>query len=124
MKLILRKAKILPGEKERKKPKKSQEKKKVCHQHRRLQALALLFTQLLSTSPGAERQLQPMQDCMCRQSLIPLWIITEPKLRGSAVYSCHRATSQQLRSSKTGNLLTAAPSYASTGGGACGEPRD
>lgn len=54
---------------------------------------------------------------MCRQSLIPLWIITEANLRESAVYSCHRAASQQLRSSKTRNLLTADPSYASIGVG-------
>lgn len=58
-----------------------------------------------------------MQDCMCRQSLIPLWIIIEANLRESAVYSCHRAASQQLRSSKTRNLLTADPSYASIGVG-------
>lgn len=123
MKLILRQ-KYCQMRREKKERKEKPRKKKVCHEHRRLQALALLFTQLLSTSAVTERQLHSMQECMCRQSLIPLWIITEPNLRGSAVYSCHRATSQQLRSSKPGNLLTAAPSCVSTGGGGCRGPRD
>lgn len=88
MKLTLRKAKILPDEKEKGKKKnpnkKSNRKKSVPSALKTISTSSVIYTAAVGITT-AERQLQPVQDCMCRQSLIPLWIITEPNLRRSAV---------------------------------------